>query len=292
MPAVFTELRDQSRLGETLEFTERADTEPFQPLDDERVDRQGADRALREEPTEPRFRDDHRPAGSRGGRGDPGSELARCHPGTGCGDKWGGEDPEEETEGTIDLPGRRAEEAFKTVHAQKHAASAGWFDHWREFRECLEHRVDCGVIVGRIGLEECQGRAQRDGLGDQLSGADPGFMGAFGDLPDRAAGTFIRGEKGDRGTVQLRRANQFEPELEGREPEAEGLPAFCRCPGRGRPEDGTCPGAAGPAGVDRRRVQPVAVGTVVMSPPTTLAGGNRMRGSAGTSHGWTRHLCG
>ena len=40
MPAVFTELRDQSRLGETLEFTERADTEPFQPLDDERVDRQ------------------------------------------------------------------------------------------------------------------------------------------------------------------------------------------------------------------------------------------------------------
>ena len=116
MPAVFTELRDQGGLGETPEFTERPDTEPFQPLDDQRVDRQGADRALREERMEPRFRDDHRPSGSRGGCGDPGSELAGCHPGAGCGDKGGWEDPQEEAEGTIDLPGRRAEQEIGRAH--------------------------------------------------------------------------------------------------------------------------------------------------------------------------------
>ena len=118
----------------------------------------------------------------------------------------------------VDLSWRRAEEAAEAVHSQENSPTACRFDDRRELGEDLEHGVDRGIVVGRVGLEQSQGGAERNGLGNELAGPDSRIMSTLGDLPDRASCAFSGREQGDRRAVELGRADELESKLEGREP--------------------------------------------------------------------------
>ena len=84
----------------------------------------------------------------------------------------------------------------------------------------------------RIGLEQCERRAERDRLRHQLVGTYSSFVCPFGDLPNGAPCGLARGEERDRSAVEFGGAYQFESQLEGWEPQAEGL-ATSRSPVEG-----------------------------------------------------------
>ena len=124
--------------------------------------------------------------------------------------------------------------ALQAVHPHEDSPPAGGLHHGAQLHEGFHHLLLGGVVVGRIRLQKSQGRAEGDGLGNQLPRANSCFGSSLRDLPEGSPGPLSRREEGHGSGIQLRSANQLQPKLEGGQPDTESLPTS----GKGRGEQG------------------------------------------------------
>jgi hypothetical protein len=208
-------LADKGRLRQGDDLLQGGDAETFQPLDHEGIHREDGNGAGGKEGGELRIRYQDRLSRFGPGCRDPGAKLSRgpSHPG---GRHQGpGENPKKCLEGDSHLPGRRAMKALQTVHPHEDSPPAGGLYHGAQFHEGFHHLLLGCVIVSRVRLQEGQGGTEGDGLGNHLSRTNACLSPSFRNLPEGSPDSLSRREERHGGGVQLRRANQLQPKLEG-----------------------------------------------------------------------------
>ncbi len=179
-----------------------------------------------------------------GDRGDPGGEGPRRSSHSHGSHKGTGKEVEEALQDPGHLVGRRTVEALHPIHPHLDHARLHRFEDRAHLSEAPQDLLHGGPVVGRVGLEKGEGRTEGDRLRDSHPRTDPGRRRPLGDLVDLspARGPLSGTEKGDRSGVEFGRTHQFEPELEGGEPETEsgarGRHAFDDKPKKNRNQPG------------------------------------------------------
>ena len=225
--AVLPELRHERRLRQADEVAQCPDVQALEPGDHLVLDRQRLHRAARKEAGERRvIHHHHRSTRRRPRRRRPRPERPRRVPDPVRRHEGTREHVEERAQHRSELVLRRSVQPPEPVHPQEDLPALDpRFDDRRAPRERLEDRLDGGVVVRRVGVEQGQRGAERDRLRDQLTRTYARIPRPLRDLPERAPGALAGGEQGDRGRVEVGEAHQLEPELEGRKPEAGRHPA-------------------------------------------------------------------
>jgi len=208
-------LTHQSRIRERDELLQGRDAETLQSLDHEGIHRENRNGTGGKEGGKLGIRHQDRLTWLGPGCRYPGTKFSGGSAHTGGGNQGAGENPKESLEGNNNLVERGAVEAFQTVHPHKNTPPTGGLHDGTQSHEGFHHLLLSRVVVGRIRLQKSQGRAERDGLGNQLTRPNTCFSSSLRDLPQRSQHAFSRREEGYGSGIQLRSTNQLQPKLEG-----------------------------------------------------------------------------
>ncbi len=187
-----SELPYEGWFGKIHELCQSGDAETLQAMNDERVHREDGNRTGCQEGGELRIGNHDRSSWLGTGSRHPGAKFSRSPPHPGGSHQRTRKKLEESLEGDSHLSGGRTMEALQPIHPYKNPAPASRLHHRTQLEKSFHHLFLSGVIVCRIRLEESQGRAEGNSLGNQLTRANTRLGPTLRNLPQGAASSFAR----------------------------------------------------------------------------------------------------